>query len=128
MDVTGTSATSGINQQQFLELLVAQLKNQDPLNPMDQQEQIAQLAQFSTVEGIEKLNASFSQMLNMQMLTSSSNMLGATVEYSSESSLLPVTGTVERIATQNGSLQLTINGEQVPIKNVLALFQPPAST
>jgi len=55
-------------------------------------------------------------------------MLGATVEYSSESSLLPVTGTVERIATQNGSLQLTINGEQVPIKNVLALFQPPAST
>ncbi|MCA9087484.1 MAG: flagellar hook capping protein [Planctomycetaceae bacterium] len=127
MDVTGTSSASTIDQQQFLNLLVTQLKHQDPLNPMDQQEQIAQLAQFSTVEGIEKLNASFSQMLNMQMLTSSSNMLGATVEYNSEDSLLPLTGTVERIATKNGSLQLTINGEQVPIENVLALVQPSAA-
>ena len=126
MDVTGTSSASTIDQQQFLNLLVTQLKHQDPLNPMDQQEQIAQLAQFSTVEGIEKLNASFSQMLNMQMLTSSSNMLGATVEYNSEDSL-PLTGTVERIATKNGSLQLTINGEQVPIENVLALVQPSAA-
>ena len=41
---------------QFLELMVTQLKNQDPLSPQDNSEFVAQLAQFSSVEGIENLN------------------------------------------------------------------------
>ncbi len=44
-------------QDRFLKLLVTQLKNQDPLNPMDNQQMTSQLAQISTVDGIERLNA-----------------------------------------------------------------------
>ncbi|HEB0147936.1 TPA: flagellar hook assembly protein FlgD, partial [Serratia marcescens] len=40
----------------FLTLLVAQLKNQDPTNPMQNNELTSQLAQINTVQGIEKLN------------------------------------------------------------------------
>ena len=43
----------------FLELMIAQMENQDPLNPQEGGEFLAQLAQFSTVEGIEKLNNQF---------------------------------------------------------------------
>ncbi len=43
----------------FLELMLAQIKHQDPLNPLEGAEFVAQLAQFSTVQGIENLNASF---------------------------------------------------------------------
>lgn len=48
---------------EFLELLVAQLNNQNPLDPQDNGEFVAQLAQFSTLEGIEKLNDSMGDIL-----------------------------------------------------------------
>lgn len=57
---TGTSSTTGSSSQDlqnsFLTLLVAQLKNQDPTNPMQNNELTTQLAQINTVSGIEKLN------------------------------------------------------------------------
>ena len=49
-------------QDRFLKLLVTQLKNQDPLNPMDNAEITSQMAQISTVSGIEKLNATLQTM------------------------------------------------------------------
>lgn len=48
----------------FLELMVAQLNNQNPLEPTDNQAFVAQLAQFSTVEGIDKLNDSADSMMS----------------------------------------------------------------
>jgi flagellar basal-body rod modification protein FlgD len=50
--------TESLGQQDFLTLLVTQLKNQDPLNPLDNEAFVAQLAQFSTVSGITEMNAS----------------------------------------------------------------------
>lgn len=47
----------------FLTLLTTQLRNQDPMNPMENAEMTSQLAQMSTVDGIERLNAMFQQLL-----------------------------------------------------------------
>ncbi|MCL5042336.1 MAG: flagellar hook assembly protein FlgD [Gammaproteobacteria bacterium] len=52
-----------LGKDQFLQLLVAQLNNQDPLSPQENGEFIAQLAQFSTVEGIDNLNKSMESLL-----------------------------------------------------------------
>lgn len=51
-----SSATAAGQQSRFLTLLVAQMKNQDPLNPVDNSQVTSQLAQISTVDGIERLN------------------------------------------------------------------------
>jgi flagellar basal-body rod modification protein FlgD len=51
-------------QNRFLKLLTTQLKNQDPLNPMDNAQMTSQLAQISTVDGIEKLNATLQKLLS----------------------------------------------------------------
>jgi len=60
----------------FLKLLVAQMQNQDPLNPMDNAQVTSQMAQINTVSGIEKLNASVtalsSQFVQMQALQGAS--------------------------------------------------------
>lgn len=53
-----------LGKNEFLELLVAQLNNQNPLEPQENGEFIAQLAQFSTVEGVEKLNSSMGDILS----------------------------------------------------------------
>lgn len=58
-----TSATTDA-QDRFLKLLTTQLKNQDPLNPMDNAQMTSQLAQISTVDGIEKLNATLQKLLS----------------------------------------------------------------
>lgn len=59
----GSTATSGeAAQDRFLKLLVAQLNNQDPLNPMDNAQMTTQMTQISTVSGIEQLNATLKSM------------------------------------------------------------------
>lgn len=77
---TGSSSLTGSNasdlQSSFLTLLVAQLKNQDPTNPMQNNELTTQLAQISTVSGIEKLNTTLGsvsgQIDNSQSLQAAS--------------------------------------------------------
>jgi flagellar basal-body rod modification protein FlgD len=65
---TQTNNTGGVsgsdNEQRFLKLLVTQLNNQDPLNPMQNAELTSQLAQMSTVSGIEKLNSTLSGLVS----------------------------------------------------------------
>jgi flagellar basal-body rod modification protein FlgD len=59
--VSGLSKTSTMGKDEFLKMLVAQLKNQDPLNPMDGKDMAAQLAQFSTVEQLISMNKSMEE-------------------------------------------------------------------
>ena len=62
---SSTSSTSKTEEAQtrFLKLLTEQLKNQDPLNPMDNAQMTSQLAQISTVDGIDKLNKTLTSLL-----------------------------------------------------------------
>ncbi|MDX5363628.1 MAG: flagellar hook assembly protein FlgD [Pseudazoarcus pumilus] len=63
---SGTTSTEKKDenaQTRFLTLLTTQLKNQDPMNPMENAEMTSQLAQMSTVDGIERLNTMFQQLL-----------------------------------------------------------------
>jgi len=58
----GSSDKQQMGQEDFLELMIAQLKNQDPMKPMENGDFLGQMAQFSTVNGIEQLNQSVSSM------------------------------------------------------------------
>lgn len=63
---TATASAATASQDRFMKLLVTQLKNQDPLNPMDNAQMTSQMAQISTVSGIDKLNATL-QALSASM-------------------------------------------------------------
>jgi flagellar basal-body rod modification protein FlgD len=71
-----TSATDATSADRFLKLLVAQMQNQDPLNPMDNAQVTSQMAQINTVTGIDKLNTTVqgltSQFMQMQALQGAS--------------------------------------------------------
>ena len=70
-----TTSASEVSQDRFLKLLVTQLQNQDPLNPMDNAQMTTQLAQISTVTGIDKLNSTLSSMIDS--VASSQNVQSA---------------------------------------------------
>ena len=59
---SATATTAKEASERFLKLLVTQLQNQDPLNPVDNAQMTSQMAQISTVSGIEKLNTSITDM------------------------------------------------------------------
>ncbi len=75
------SGNSTMDKDAFLKLMIAQLKNQDPLNPMDGTEYAAQLAQFSSLEQLTNLNDSVSQSMesNYYLTQSINNTLIATL-------------------------------------------------
>ncbi|MBU0688781.1 MAG: flagellar hook assembly protein FlgD [Gammaproteobacteria bacterium] len=69
--LTAASTDIGATQDRFLKLLVTQMKNQDPLNPMDNAQVTSQMAQLSTVTGIDKLNSTVQALSSSMMATQS---------------------------------------------------------
>ena len=73
---TASSTNNAVSEDRFLKLLVAQLSNQDPMNPMDNAQMTSQMAQISTVSSIEKVNASLAglagQLASLQTLQAGS--------------------------------------------------------
>ncbi len=100
----GTSGTGGsaMSQLDFLNLMMQQLKNQDPTKPMDESAIMGQLAQFGTVSGITQLNTSFSnlssQLVSNQALQASS-LLGRNVMVAGSVAPLAAGGTVQAAVT-----------------------------
>jgi flagellar basal-body rod modification protein FlgD len=79
---TTSSTASDASTDRFLKLLVTQLQNQDPLNPMDNAQMTSQMAQISTVSGLEKVNTSIqdmsSQFMSLQAVQGA-NLVGRSV-------------------------------------------------
>ncbi|MGH8205845.1 MAG: flagellar hook assembly protein FlgD, partial [Steroidobacteraceae bacterium] len=82
----GTAANGGsidgLTMNDFLTLMTAQLKNQDPLNPTDSNAFLSQLSELSTVEGISQLNTSVSTLSNSMLASqalSSASLVGQTI-------------------------------------------------
>ena len=119
-----TSADS--SRDQFLTLLVTQMRNQDPLEPVGQEEFIAQLAQFSTLEGIEKMNANFETMLaqtqsgqQVTELSQGSALIGKTVEYfGSEGS---ESGIVDAVEVNDSAVSVVVDGDLVSLDRIQRL-------
>jgi len=116
-----TSLSGAEARDQFLHLLVTQLQNQNPLEPTSQEDFLMQLSQFSMVEGIEKLNVRFDQMLKVQQLTQGAQLIGKTVEYSSADGT--TRGVVQAARLDDGNIILTVGGRPVPLNDVIAVAQ-----
>lgn len=105
-----TPGSAAATQNQFMNLLVTQLQNQDPLNPMDNAQITSQMAQLSTVTGIEQVNTSLQSLLtnyqSSQALQSSS-MIGKNVLVNG--SAINYSGTAAQFGVNLASAADTVN-------------------
>ncbi|MCD6706711.1 MAG: flagellar hook assembly protein FlgD [Thiobacillus sp.] len=79
---TTATSTAQETEDRFLALLVAQMQNQDPLNPLDNAEVTSQMAQLSTVQGIEDMNATLDALaasMGVNQVTQAANLIGSAV-------------------------------------------------
>lgn len=117
---TGTTATAAtaatsptkkadqvLGKDDFLKLMVAQMKNQDPMNPADDKDNIAQMAQFSSLEQITNLATATQQLADSMQMTQTLGLIGHTVSYKAIDGTL-TSGTVSAVDVAGGKPSLTV--------------------
>ena len=104
-----TKGTSKLGKDAFLNLLVAQMKYQDPLNPTSDTEWISQLATFSSLEEMQNMSAT---MANSQAL----NLVGEMVIINNENKLIG--GKVDYVTLVGGKAYLAVKGELYSIDDL----------
>ena len=98
---SGSSAvTASQIQMDYMKLLVTQLRNQNPLEPLDNNEMAAQLAQFSQLAQLESMNSNFAQVLTTLQRSYANSLIGRDVEFIAQTETgdaIAMNGTVERV-------------------------------
>ncbi|UTR15095.1 flagellar hook assembly protein FlgD [Salipaludibacillus sp. LMS25] len=103
----------------FLKLLIVQLQNQDPLNPMEDKEFIAQMAQFSALEQMTNMNVNMQKFMEAQMnnFTSHSDLIGKQIEWTTSSGNKRE-GIVTSVMFKDGDVQVVVGDTNVKTDNI----------
>ena len=117
---TGAAASSELDQDTFLKLMVAQLRNQDPMNPTDSSQFLAQTAQFTSLEKLGQVAERSEQAYAAQMAFGASGMVGKTVSYR-DADGAQVTGTVGSVRFGPAGPTLDVNGADVALDRVVTV-------
>lgn len=124
-----STGSSSLGKDDFLKILITQLQNQDPTSPMDDKEFIAQMAQFSSLEQMQNLNTSMTNLISLQTqsnLISYGQFMGQEVNWSKvetdeegNSTTTSGVGKVSSIAYTEDSVVFTLeDGTQVTPANI----------
>lgn len=112
------SGNSPMGKDAFLKLLITQLQNQDPMNPMEDKEFISQLAQFSSLEQLQSVNQNTQSIFLSQSSFSALNLLGRDVEYLSSENGDVVKGKVDSIQFEGGIPVLKIGDKNISVSQI----------
>ncbi|MDN0074271.1 flagellar hook assembly protein FlgD [Crenobacter sp. SG2303] len=128
--VLGNTGSASDIQNQFLTLLVTQLKAQDPLNPMDNSQMTSQMAQISTVGGLEKLNTTMGQVLQSQVANQAmmaTSLVGHQVMVAGNGLTLGSSGDVQGGVALNSAaaaMQITVTDGNGKVVDTLQVSSP----
>lgn len=127
-DVTHTSSTpppakatattdtfGGLDKDAFLQLLVAQLRYQNPMAPKDGQEYLAQAAQFATVERLDNIAKAQTEAVAFQQVLLSTSMVGKQVSGTPAENEPKIIGRVDAVVFDAGVPHLIVGGRALPL-------------
>lgn len=100
------SSAGNVDYQSFLKLLVAEMRNQDPTEPMDSTQYVAQLAAFSQVEQSIQVNSKLAQILQSTAVTQADSLLGRTITSADGGT----TGVVTQVKLFNDGMVAVLEG------------------
>jgi len=124
VDSATAQAAPTLDYDDFLQLMVAQLQNQDPLNPTDSSEFMSQIAEFSNVEQGINANSKLDQLLVNSNISQASTMIGLTITGTDGTQ-----GVIQSVRIDSsGSTAILTNGKQVPITAGVSIGYPASSS
>jgi flagellar basal-body rod modification protein FlgD len=117
---SATRVEQELGKDAFLKLLVAQLKNQDPLNPLDSHEFVAQLAQLQGLEELRSLKETVGTLANLVLANQAAGLLGRKVRARAEGAEL--TGQVQSLRIRDGRAILCTDVGEVDLSQVVEVY------
>lgn len=120
--------TQTMGKDQFLKILITQLANQDPMQPLEDKEFIAQMAQFTSVEQLMNISTQLTAM--SQSLGNVSGLIGKEVSWYEESTLgsstysKVVSGTVDSIIMRNGAQFAKVGNTELLLEQIIKINNP----
>lgn len=116
-NATNALAQTGMDGDDFMLLLLTQMRHQDPLEPMDDQAMMSQFTQLNSLQQLQQINATIYSALNQPPdLSEASGLIGKAIETSDG-----ITGTVTGVSIANGQIMLWLGEEQVPLSSVTSI-------
>ncbi len=120
---TATQQTPTLDYNDFLQLMIAQLQNQDPLNPTDSSQFMSQIAEFSNVEQGINTNSKLDQLLVNSNISQASTMIGLVITGTDGTQ-----GVIQSVRIDSsGSTAILTDGTQVPITAGVSIGYPISS-
>lgn len=110
-----TRNTGELGKDDFLNLLVTQLRYQDPLNPVDDKEFIGQMAQFSALEQMQNMNSTFSAVKAFSLI--GKRVTGTIVDKTTKETQV-IEGDVTNVKMNQGRIYVVVRGRDVPIESI----------
>ncbi|WP_102958764.1 flagellar hook assembly protein FlgD [Mangrovicella endophytica] len=113
-NTTNAAVKTGLDYNAFLQLLVAEMKNQDPLEPVDSSQYVAQFATFSNVEQAIKSNTKLDSILTVSALTQANSIIGRTATSGDGT----ISGVVKAVRVADGEAQAILaSGQILPLSS-----------
>ena len=112
-------------QMDYMKLLITQLQNQNPLEPLDNNQMASQLAQFSQLQQLESMNGSFASVLETTERTYANSLIGKEVSFAAETAAGTqeiVSGTVGEVYNNvEGQILLAVADYRVALEDVISV-------
>jgi flagellar basal-body rod modification protein FlgD len=118
---TGKTGFNSLGTEQFLQLLITELQNQDPMQPMENSEMVQQLNQIWQIQASQGMTESLGAVTLGQNMATATALLGQNIIGLDEQSDL-VNGLVERVTIEDGSPMLHVGEHSISLKNVSEVF------
>lgn len=129
---TSTRSTAGslsqVDMDQFLQLLITEMQNQDPLDPMDNSEMLQQISQIREISATNRLTETLESVLIGQNMATASSLVGKRIRALSDTAQ-DVEGTVDRVTLESDEnkqsqriLRLHVGDQQVSLNNIRAIL------
>ena len=122
---TGSVTGQSFGGDQFMALLLAQLRNQNPLEPMEDRDLMGQITQLNSLQELQKINGLLQQGNSSSQLTEAAGLIGKHITFANENGQL-AQGLVTGVSMLNGKAALWVGEYIVPLTGVITVSEASA--
>lgn len=122
----GASGFAALTANDFMTMLITELQNQDPTQPVSNSDLLQQLSQMQALQSNVELNTTLKDFASNQQISSGAAFLGKVVS-GNDSNQNPVTGIADSVFLQNGTLTIGVGSSSIPINNITGVALDPSA-